>query len=403
MKTLLILFLVSTLWSQSPFHLDKIGTGLLFGDDFNGTELDPDIWVTWPHEGTGISVYVHNGELEVSGTPTDQATYHVGVRSDGTDLMWETRDAVMAGRIRIPSWPDTCNPLVNGNIMDNKIEFHFCNRAPDRNTSIILRPNCNSNNDSVPRINKLYYVNPEAVRTGLGLFISYNDQKASHFVDDNGQVIPVGGETGDILPNGKRMELKAYSLKEGLYLDYRYDWACVYLQPLDYPVVLVLNGSISAARPFRAELAYDDTLAEATGTDTLRLFLAENRLYPTEAVLSLYDNNSQLFAADTIAYDGQLNGLFPGDTFLVNPGSGSMNVNLKHDNSLLNIFPNPIHSAALFRLSKHLSNKNIQIKIFDLNGRLWDINRQRNMPSNIYIARIITKDRIQQKRIVLLK
>jgi hypothetical protein len=407
---LLILFAAGA-WALS---LTRTGTGLVYGDDFNGTALNSAIWNTWGSEATyGLEVKVENGEVAVFGTVTQSTGNHVGIKSDPCPLRCFPGDAVMAGRLRVPVWTDTCVPLTppwyhNQNYM----EFHFCNVSPDINTSIGMRTNClnSSQTDTVPHIGSYYPTAAQTaeVRTGIGLFISYNDLAARHFVKFSDTVVQTGSASTN-LENCKRMELKAYDLYAGVYLDYRYDWACVYRQPLDYPVVFVLDSALRNGTDRTLKVTHSGVVSQGTGQDTIRVYLPEDQMYPAAAQVELADAGQQVLGQAAIAYDGQLDGLFPGDTFLVDTLSTRAQGAPALAPMDLEIFPNPFRQTAWILPGTEAGPA--VVSIFDLAGRrkahfrrvgrggvVWDAG---NMAPSIYIVRAETGNRIIVKKAVL--
>lgn len=367
-----VLFAAVTLCNA--LTLTKTGTGFIYGDDFNGTALDTSIWDTWDHAGTGIGVSFEEGWLVVSGTPTPQANYHIGVMAVKTPLKSEPRNAVMAGKLKIPGWTDVCTPLTPPyDFNDNRIEFHFCNRTPDINYSIWMRRNCRNSyeTDTVPHIYG-YYPNPDHVRNGIGIFISYKDRTAKGFIADGSATELISGPDATNLDNNKMMELKAYDLYPGVALDYRYDWACVYLQPLDYPVVFHLADGLADGRTYTVKLSHSDLVSQGTGTASINVFLPEDKMYPTGALVEVFDSHQQLLGQTTINGNGQLDGLFPGDTFTISSFS-TVGSELPVQASLYeNIVaaPNPFKSIVSINVNlKDLMNHPVAA-IYNLQGRL---------------------------------
>jgi hypothetical protein len=320
----------------------------------------------------------------------------------------------MAGRIRIPVWNDTCAPLSPPyNFNQDLMEFHFCNVSPDINTSIQMRTNClnSSQTDTVPHIGGYYPTHAQTaeIRTGIGLFISYHNLSAKHFAKFSDSVVLVGSESTN-LENCKRMELKAYDLYVGDSLDYRYDWACVYRQPLDYPVVFVLNGVLRDGSDRTIKLTYSGFTSEGTGKDTIRIFLREDRMYPASAQAQLYDAGQQLLGQASIAYDGQLNGLFPGDTFSVDPGTEIENT-FKHALRGFEISPNPFNRSARIRMVNGPGP--VSAGIYDIAGRqrahfdeigkdgvAWDAGK---MAPGIYILKAETGGNVISRNLIIIR
>jgi hypothetical protein len=99
--------------------------------------------------------------------------------------------------------------------------------------------------------------------------------------------------------------------------------------------------------------------------------LKENVLYPVPATISVLDDGGNVLGSESIAYDNQLQGLFPGDTFTVDLSALiEENTNVLVSNRILfSVNPNPVQETALFRI--HLIKEMpVNLSIYDSRGRL---------------------------------
>jgi hypothetical protein len=200
-----------------------------------------------------------------------------------------------------------------------------------------------------------------------GDFISYYNLAAKNFAKFSDGVIQVGSATTN-LDNCKRMELKAYDLYTGVYLDYRYDWACVYRQPLDHPVVFVLVNALRNGTDRTIKITHSGVVSQGIGKDTVRVYLPEDKMYPAGAQVALYDASQQLLGQTAISYDGQLDGLFPGDTFKLDTLTASSAERREmFTSSDLEVFPNPFRQSVTVVFSDVASLKGI--RFYDIAGK----------------------------------
>jgi len=374
---LILFILVSLIAANYPAQsasltLTKTGTGLIYGDNFNGNSIDTTMWTIFQGGDPGITMQETGGELVVAGTAqTTTCMPFSGVHA----LAWCQRHhydnspgpAVMAGKLRIPMAPDAVQQD-----FDNGMTFHFCNINPDMFAQISFR----SGRQCGPQQNApaLQYQNcvslpPAVFRSGFKLFLSYKDGQANGFVVNKDTVTSLGTQAVN-LENNKRMELKSYCVYTGRPFDFRFDWAAVYSNPLVSPAVFIVNSSIPGVR-LTLQMKGPDTLIEATGNGTFRFNFPENRIFPDSATVSVYGAGSNLLGSANIPYDGQLNGLFPGDTFVIGPqGAGiSGQISSSAEGAALEVFPNPVTalSAVAFLLDKPCL---VEIRVFDVKGRL---------------------------------
>jgi hypothetical protein len=372
-----VLFLVILQGQIFSGALVKTGTGLLYGDNFNLPALNTNIWVV-THVGPeyGTQMVFKDGWVEFSGTPTDALGWrHFGLFANNADAMWDSRNAVMAGRMRIPVWSDTCWPLGGPNKWQNtdtKLEFHFCNRGPDINTSIGIIRNCKSAyTENVPPHIGSCTPPPDIIRQGFGLFISYNDMHAEHYLVLGDSTVNIGGQDVN-LENGKRIEIKSIAHETGVYIEYHYDWTCVYLQPLDFPVVINVEspGSLNPDNRIRITYGNGETTEAGHTNGKFELMLKEEQIYPVAATVSLQDGNGSLIGSETVNYDGELEGLYPGDTFSLNLNTLAKGLSESgHFRSgMVDVYPNPVTGTAI--LTFNLPENGFSFGIYNSRGKM---------------------------------
>jgi hypothetical protein len=324
--------------------------------------------------------------------------------------------------MRVLSATDTA---IDGHV--NLIQFHYCNISPDINISIGIKNNRTGYMDQIdsPRLDG-HHVTGEFLRNGFGLFISYNDGMAKKFLFEGDSVVQLGDATAVHLDDNKRMELKALGLQVGKeYLDYRYDWAAVYNQPLDYPVIVQVTGqAVPAGLQVRIDYGNGNSIQAPLSAGRAELPLKENVLYPVPATISVLDDGGNVLSSESIAYDNQLQGLFPGDTFTVDLSALiEENTNVLVSNRILfSVNPNPVQETALFRI--HLIKEMpVNLSIYDSRGRLvkslsensilgiglhritWggkNINGVK-APAGIYFARLQLAGRINHLKFLLIR
>lgn len=203
------------------------------------------------------------------------------------------------------------------------------------------------------------------------------------------------------------MELKALGLYQAESLDYRYDWASVYKQPMAFPVILVPDADLKSGGMLTARLTFAGQTVTGTGTDTIRLTLPERICYPVGATLELL-NGSVSRGSVEIPTDNELEGFYPGDTYRVMSAPSGLPAYWNNGNGYsITVFPNPFTRRTAIRVEGVPASLRVAVysvsgkRVFRAGGQnllIWDAS---GLSQGLYFIRAETETGVFVRKVLL--
>jgi len=333
--------------------------GALLRDDFNGDQIDRNLWHRLKFNPAGIRVEVDQGELCIRGVSrrmdTDQPGTDSRHMSRGVfSRYFAQTDVSLAVKVKIPSGI----AVEPGSHVAN---VHLCGVNPDAypevlfgklesgQTKSIFAEYSNLGNRPWPDARGWWFSVVQGTSTWekvgeeipeLGdererfhdVLVEYDEstQLATAFLNVNDQWIQLGHERF-VSRGATTVELKMVNITDryGFHRDIRFDDCRLYLNPRRNPVRLITNaydikkGHLPYDGPkLRAELynrsgehLISKGFMDKSGFVYLPVDHPEWIAFPVSAMVRLFQENKEL-ARGTIDADG-INGLYPGDAWII--------------------------------------------------------------------------------------